>query len=307
MVALRDKIIGMKNARKEDNETAEESIDINEELNKIFGNQASQVVTLGSMLSENTERYDAIINKVGELTIAEIREAAALQRQTAHIEEQIRARQRLIEIQNESIRSSRNVAETTAQAVDRLSKSWVKTTKATKAPTDEMKERWAQTGKSVEQAALSMQNSLINLGASFMESLGFIIVTGDGIGQAFLGILENIADMAVQLGMIIVASGKAIDALKAALIGFFGGSAIAAGAALIAIGAAAKGAIRGLASRGGSGGGSSVTGGSPTARSVPATNQEVVFRIGNNELIGSLQQAGVIDQRVGKRRNFGGA
>lgn len=307
LMELRSRIIEMKNARKEDNQAGQESIDINEELNKILGNQATQVSTLGGMLAENTERYEAIINKVGELTEAEINEARALALQNQRIREQIEERQRLTEVIKGSERANRNVTESYEESINRISQGFLKLVPMVKNAGEDINEEWDEMAWRMEQAADSMANTLLGLGTSFFESLGYIMATGEGIGQAFLSILNSIADMAIQLGMIIVASGKAIEALKASLVGFFGGSAIIAGAALIAVGAAAKGAIRGLASGGRSGGGSAVTAQGPTARSVPAANQEVVFRIGNNELIGSLQQAGVIDQRVGKRRNFGGS
>jgi len=303
--ALRTQILRNIEARGIDTESIENATAATGGLTDSTEDQTTSIGTLQEMLSKNMERYDAIISKVGELTAAEVREAAALLRQNALIEEQINARERLIGMQNESIRSTRDVAGTTEQAVERISQSWLQTVPTIKTSLQQMREQWEETEWRIEQAARAMQNSLINLGSSFMESLGFIIATGDGIGQAFLGILENIADMAIRLGTIIVASGKAIEELRNALITFFGGSAIVAGAALIAIGSAAKGAIRGLASSGSRGGGGrSVTPQAPTATSVPQRDDQVVFRIGNNELIGTLQQAGIIDQRVGKRRKI---
>ena len=57
--------------------------------------------------------------------------------------------------------------------------------------------------------------------------------------------------MAISAGTMIMMTGTAIEALKASLVSFFGGSAVVAGAALIAVGVAAKAGLSALASSGG--------------------------------------------------------
>lgn len=76
-------------------------------------------------------------------------------------------------------------------------------------------------------------------------------------GSILQAIIGPLADMAVQEGKILVASGLGIEAVKKALESLNGVAAIAAGAALIAIGAAAKSGLAALAQNGN--GGSSTT------------------------------------------------
>lgn len=72
-------------------------------------------------------------------------------------------------------------------------------------------------------------------------------------GAVLQALLSPLADMAVQEGKILVASGLGIEAVKKALESLNGVAAIAAGAALIAVGTAAKAGLSALASNGGGG------------------------------------------------------
>lgn len=74
--------------------------------------------------------------------------------------------------------------------------------------------------------------------------------------QAIANLLMPFADMAISAGVLIATTGEAIKALKASLVTFFGGSAIAAGATLIAVGVAAKAGLGALAKSGANKGGS---------------------------------------------------
>lgn len=68
--------------------------------------------------------------------------------------------------------------------------------------------------------------------------------------EAIANLLMPFADMAISAGVIIASTGKAIQALKKSLMGFFGGDAVLAGAALIAVGVAAKAGLGALAKGG---------------------------------------------------------
>ena len=72
-------------------------------------------------------------------------------------------------------------------------------------------------------------------------------------GAVLQALLTPLADMAVQEGKILVASGLGIEAVKKALESLNGMAAIVAGGALIAIGTAAKAGLSALASNGGGG------------------------------------------------------
>lgn len=102
------------------------------------------------------------------------------------------------------------------------------------------------------------------VGQAFMNSFRRVVHgIGDVIATAFMGgnwqsaLLDTIGNIAVELGGIIVAIGIGVESIKEALTNPFtaGPAAIAAGVALIGLGAAFKAAAGALASGGGGGGG----------------------------------------------------
>ena len=114
-----------------------------------------------------------------------------------------------------------------------------------------------------QQMASTIQNSAVNAFAMLGEAIGG--ANDMSAGQAVAAILNPFADLAIELGVIILMSSKAITALMAALSNPLTAPAgIAIGAALIAVGVAAKAGLAALASGGGSGGqkSASVSGGS---------------------------------------------
>ena len=153
------------------------------------------------------------------------------------------------------------------------------------------------------------------LASSLTDIFGAVseaIVSGDNVmealGSALLGTMGNIM---VQLGQQVIATGAAIEAVKLALTSLGGLGAIAAGAALIAIGSMFK---AGASKIGNSmGRGSGYSGGTSSYTSVGSQlgtsdyrgmyrddwSKEVVFKIGNNELIGVLEQANKRNNRLG--------
>lgn len=70
-------------------------------------------------------------------------------------------------------------------------------------------------------------------------------------GAVFKALLTPLADMAIKSGEIIMAEGVALEAAKKGLFAFSGLAPIAAGATLIAVGAAAKSGLQALAQSGG--------------------------------------------------------
>ena len=106
-----------------------------------------------------------------------------------------------------------------------------------------------------EELVRAIEDGLVGAFDALAEVLGG--VTDGGMEQVVKALLEPLADMAVRAGTLIMMSGEAIEALKDSFIGFFGGNAVFAGAALVAAGIAAK---AGLAAIGrGAGAGSGVT------------------------------------------------
>src|SRR5690554_88577 len=111
----------------------------------------------------------------------------------------------------------------------------------------------------------ALQSTMTNAAVSFAESFGQMVASA-GKGESFFNnLLGMVADFASQLGRIIVGIGVAMLQLRPERIFTNPAGAIAAGAALIALGAALRSVIS--AGPGGSGGGGASF--QPSARSVP--------------------------------------
>jgi TP901 family phage tail tape measure protein len=129
---------------------------------------------------------------------------------------------------------------------------------------EEVDEFLAKLRKQQEQAediadgfASALQNGIV----SALDELANAIGTGDwDTGAMLKALVTPLADMAISAGVIISGVGEAVEALKTSLTSLQGPIAIAAGAALIAAGVAAKAGLAALAKKGGSG--SSASGGS---------------------------------------------
>ena len=154
------------------------------------------------------------------------------------------------------------------------------------------------TAEQVDEISQALQTTITNAAVSFADSFGQMIGSIGQGQQFFNNLLGMMADFASQLGRIIVGIGVAMLQLRPERIFTNPAGAIAAGAALIALGAALRSVIS--SGPGGGGGGGSFE---PSARSVPQAGGTVTFKIGNNELVGVLQQGNRIDNRVGRIRN----
>jgi hypothetical protein len=126
----------------------------------------------------------------------------------------------------------------------------------------------------------AQKNRAENIAASFAQAIssGFIysidaladaIGSGEQIdaGMMIKTLLSPLADACISAGLMIMTTGTALEALKDALINLFGGgpfAAIAAGATLMAIGAAAKIGLASIASGGSKKGSYSYSGGNST-------------------------------------------
>lgn len=142
---------------------------------------------------------------------------------------------------------------------------------------DEYSKQKDEIARISEEMASVLVNTAVNSFQLLADSIAG--VSDMNAGQAVASLLTPIADMAISAGVIIMATGEAITALKASLIGFFGNSAILAGGALIAVGVAAKAGLKALASS--SGGSSrakatSVSGGSIVSDSQRSQKQQNV-------------------------------
>ena len=133
-----------------------------------------------------------------------------------------------------------------------------------------------------------LESGITQLGTSIGSALANGTNVAENAGKALLGVL---GDLAIKIGKIVLTTGLGLEGLKLGLSNPFtaGPAAIAAGIGLIAAGAALKGLAGGSGARGSSGG-SPVAGSRATTRVADTTSSNVTFTIGNNELIGSLQQ-----------------
>lgn len=121
-----------------------------------------------------------------------------------------------------------------------------------------------------ESLVSALENGLVGAFDALANAMGG--VTDGGMESVARALIEPLADMAIKAGTLIMMSGTAIEALKESLIGFFGGSAVVAGGALIAVGLAAKAGLAAIGNKGGSQV-SSFSGGSGTPVSSPSNVQ----------------------------------
>lgn len=112
-------------------------------------------------------------------------------------------------------------------------------------------------------AAYSLADALSDSLVNSFDQLALAIagVEDADMGSIAKSLIGNVADIAVKTGLMVMGTGEAIEALKGAFVNLFGGgagAAIAAGAALVALGVAAKAGLAAIGN-GGSAAGTSTT------------------------------------------------
>ena len=137
---------------------------------------------------------------------------------------------------------------------------------------------------------------------------GMMSIEGVNANAVIGSLLAPFGTLAIQLGEIAIAAGIGIEAIKKTFETMNPVAAIAAGVGLIALGSLIKGAVKNL----GSTMGSTATGGTASYRTTsPQLGQSdyrgmytdnwagnVTFKIGNNELVGVLEQANKRNNRI---------
>lgn len=126
---------------------------------------------------------------------------------------------------------------------------------------------------------------------SLAESFGRAIVSGDNFAQVFgAGILSTLGQIAAKIGKMAIATGITMKAIKLSFAN--PATAIAAGIALVAVGAALSGAASNILSGGGGGNsaiasaGSNISSGFSQGSATPNTNTRVVS-VGSGAVSGS--------------------
>lgn len=167
----------------------------------------------------------------------------------------------------------------------------------------EYTEKYRQAAEEIKMITFDMKEYMVDAFVNMWSSIGDALVNGKNvlksIGSSLLGSLGRVM---VDLGKMVLMGGSAIVAIKKALTSLNGPIAIAAGAALIAVGSIfAAGASKlgnSMGSGGGMGGSSSVAGMQTTVTPVTPSyrgsyfdGSEVTFKIGTNELVGVLAMA----------------
>lgn len=143
------------------------------------------------------------------------------------------------------------------------------------------------------------------LASSLTDIFGAVseaIASGDNVMEALgSSLLGTLGGIMVQLGQMVLVTGEAIEAVKAALVTGLGIPAIAAGVALIAIGSLFKAGAKKIGNSMGSGGGGYSS--APSLRNTGPSygpsdyrgpyqdDFKVEFKIGTNELVGVLNTA----------------
>ena len=160
-------------------------------------------------------------------------------------------------------------------------------------------EKYRQTAEAVKEITIDLNQYIADAVVSMSDAISNALVNGDNvlkaIGSSLLGTLGKVM---VDLGKMTLMAGVGIEAVKKALTSLNGVAAIAAGAELIAIGSLFSAGASKLGRSMGSAGGyaSSPTMNSTTSPVAPNyrgayTDNEVVFKIGTNELVGVLSMA----------------
>ena len=148
-----------------------------------------------------------------------------------------------------------------------------------------------------------MSSGVANGIADGAEAIGMAIANGGNAIEALgKSLLSTVGDIAIQLGKAAITVGVGMIAIKAAFSNPY--TAIAAGIALVALGAFIKGSVANIPS-GGGGGGSVPSGGGSGSQSYSSSfsggsgSGEVVFRISGNDLVGVLSRQQDKNSRLG--------
>lgn len=138
--------------------------------------------------------------------------------------------------------------------------------KHTSEEVDEFVKRLKKQQSDAEDISRGFADALRNGMIDALDELAEAIGTGDLDTTALVrALVTPLADMAISAGVLIMTTGESIEALKNALTNIFSGpyGAIAAGAALVAIGVAAKAGLAAIASGSTTSGGHASGGGNP--------------------------------------------
>lgn len=213
-------------------------------------------------------RGDATNQALVDAIEAYYNQAAAMKRDTKRIETLLNSNRAQRDKAISAMESDTTVEDLSAlQAIERTIEGMATTTASMP---DIIPDDWmTRNRQKIDEAVMMMMklqdaayilNDGLNAGlASGLDTLAQAIAGVEGVdaGSVIQALLTPLADAAVQAGMIIVAQGTAVEAFKKALTSLNGYAALAAGAALIAVGVAAKAGLAAIGNRGSAAGATS--------------------------------------------------
>ena len=160
-------------------------------------------------------------------------------------------------------------------------------------------DKYKQTAESIKEITIDMNQYITDAVVGMSSAVAGALMNGDNVLQAIgSSLLGTLGAVMIDLGKMTILAGSAIEAIKKALTSLSGIGAIAVGAGLIAIGSLFAAGASKLGNSMGSAGGyaSSPTMNNTTTPVAPNyrgayNDNEVVFKIGTNELVGVLKMA----------------
>lgn len=252
-----------------------------DEASSAFVKENRRIMQLGDRLNTRELKVES---KDDHPVLADIDKA--MEKGNRIVEERIRARQQILkELENDMAADYAEFESKLASDMDLL-------TQQALAPLKEANENALALGEEFHSAII---DGYVDGIQELMDQLAGL--SDANPGAIFQALLTPLADMAVQEGKILVASGLGIEAIKTALESLNGVAAIVAGAALITLGSAAKsglaalaqgGSAGGYATYGAQGGGTMGTGGASTIATEMTIN--VTGRLDGRDIVLSGQR-----------------
>lgn len=252
-----------------------------DEASSAFVKENRRIMQLGDRLNARELNVES---KEDHPVLADIDKA--MEKGNRIVEERIRARQQILkELENDMAADYAEFESKLASDMDLL-------TQQALAPLKEANENALALGEEFHSAII---DGYVDGIQELMDQLAGL--SDANPGAIFQALLTPLADMAVQEGKILMASGLGIEAIKTALESLNGVAAIVAGAALISLGSAAKsglaaiaqgGSAGGYATYGAQGGGTMGTGGASTIATEMTIN--VTGRLDGRDIVLSGQR-----------------
>lgn len=192
------------------------------------------------------------------------------------------------------------------KGLEKLKKSSVSSADVVTGALFRIKTEWISLGDIVQEIGGILESNLEQLAVGIGEVLGSLAIGTGSFADFGNVLLKQIGKTLTQLGELLIATGVGIAAFKKSLTSLNPAVAIAAGIALVALGAAISGSIKSLGSS--SGGGSSSSGSSSSKlQEIQYINRDTriyiegEFRLDNKTLVAAIDKQTRDDNRIKPR------